>query len=298
MALRRDIAPGQNHIALRKWGKTFYSPQLFHLAPTADRIVPLAIRDVLKARTMLEVYGVQGLEEHAKGCVLVNNFPIKTIKVFGRVLSYVFKNYDTNGRTNPNNFYIITIDDCSGDVSHINIKILASCIYELFNENSLVEIVGHVLFFQDYLRQIVGERLGVLSPGPDLAIEIDFWKQILNTRKHLRHPWTYKPVPAPAEQRESGEPKFSKRDYLHRLEKKQLRIADPASQAPQAFSVLDSFSREVIEVSDSDSTQHETQVDYTPRLHTFTPDHSTQNDSDMDDSPTIPFEEALIIVLD
>lgn len=247
---------------------------------------------------MLEVYGVQGLEEHAKGCVLVNNFPIKTIKVFGRVLSYVFKNYDTNGRTNPNNFYIITIDDCSGDVSHINIKILASCIYELFNENSLVEIVGHVLFFQDYLRQIVGERLGVLSPGPDLAVEIDFWKQILNTRKHLRHPWTYKPVPAPAEQRESGEPKFSKRDYLHRLEKKQLRIADPASQAPQAFSVLDSFSREVIEVSDSDSTQHETQVDYTPRLHTFTPDHSTQNDSDMDDSPTIPFEEALIIVLD
>lgn len=298
MALRRDIAPGQNHIALRKWGRSFYSPQLFHLAPTADRIVPLAIRDLLRAKTMLEVYGVQGLDEHAKGCVLVNNYPIKTVKIFGRVLSSVHKNYDMNGRANPNNFYIITVDDCSGDVSHINIKIPESCIFESFNEDSLVEIVGHVLFFQDYLRQIIGERLTVLSIGPDLAVEIECWKLVLATRRHLKHPWQYKPDVV--QRTEPREPKFSKRDYLHRLEKQNLRIIDPESQIPQVLSVSDSFNMEFIEVTDSDvhESSDEMQLRQTPRLHTLKPDNSSQCDTDIDENSSLPFDEPLIIVLD
>lgn len=298
MALRRDIAPGQNHIALRKWGRSFYSPQLFHLAPTADRIVPLAIRDILRAKTMLEVYGVQGLDEHAKGCVLVNNYPIKTVKIFGRVLSLVHKNYDMNGRTNPNNFYIITVDDCSGDVSHINVKIPENCIFELFNEDSLVEIVGHVLFFQDYLRQMIGERLIVLSIGPDLSVEIECWKLILATRRHLKHPWQYKPDVV--QRTEPREPKFSKRDYLHRLEKQNLQIVDPESQVPQVLSVSDSFNMELIEVTDSDmhESSDEMQLRQTPRLQTFKANNSSQCDTDIDECSSFPFDEPLIIVLD
>lgn len=309
MALRRDIAPGQNHITLRKWGRSFYAPQLFHLAPTADRVVPLAIRDVLRAKTMLEVYGVQGLEEHAKGCVLVNNFPVRTVKVFGRVMSYIHKNYDSGWSNNPNNFYVMTLDDCSGEVSHINVKIPESCVYEQFEEDSIVQVVGHVLFFQDYLRQIVGDKLDVLSLGPDLSIEIDCWREILTARRHLRHPWTYKPETV-LSTGSSREPKFSKKDYLRRLEKQNLRISDPSSQAPQTFHVTDSFNHnnieglEVLEVhSDSDAEPSFSSEQCIPQLHTFhqeEPDQEHSNDTDIDDDETtIPFPaESHIIVLD
>ncbi|PIS48992.1 hypothetical protein CJI97_005153 [Candidozyma auris] len=243
MALRRDIAPGQNHIALRKWGKTFYSPQLFHLAPTFDKVVPLAIRDIVKAKTMLQVYGVQGLEEHTKGSILINNYPVRCVKIFGRVLSYAYKNYDTGGDRNPNNFYLLTVDDCSGDVSHITVKIPEHCVYEHFEEDALVQVVGRASFVQDYSRQIVGDSLTVLSLGPDLAIEIEFWKQILSTRRLLKHSWKYNPEYVVSKGAVS-EPRFSKKDYLHRLEKQKLRLSDAASQITQQFHVSDSFSED------------------------------------------------------
>lgn len=252
---------------------------------------------------MLEVYGVQGLEEHRKGSVLINNYPVRIVKVFGRVLSYVHKNYDVGGVANPNNFFLITVDDCSGDLSHINAKIPESCVFDSFSEDSYVQIVGHVLFVKDYLRQIIGHNLTVLSRGPDLAIEIECLRQVLAARKCLQQPWRYTPEWVPLKGCPS-EPRFSKKDYLVRLEKLRLEFSDPASQAPHVFHLSDSFTdHDTLPFLDKPLTTTESEFcarGSFPRAHKYTLNEEDGSDTDPDEAPQNfkLSEELHIIVLD
>lgn len=190
MNLYRDLAPNESHVALRSWGKIFYLPSLFHLAPTHDRIVPLFIHDILRSRNILEVYGAQGLEKHNLGYVMVGNHPVQHIRIFGRVLWYSLKEYDTLA----NSFVLMTVDDSSGENLTINVKIkFVNCGFHpsmLFTD-ALVEVVGTVAILQDYQRQIVGTSIQILGKSPDFEIELACWEKVLATRSLLKHAWVY-----------------------------------------------------------------------------------------------------------
>lgn len=190
MNLYRDLAPNESHIALRSWGKVFYLPSLFHLAPTHDRIVPLFIHDILRSRNILEVYGAQGLEKHNLGYIMVGNHPVQHIRIFGRVLWYSLKDYDTVA----NSFVLMTVDDSSGENLTINVKIkFADWGFHpsMLFTNAFVEVVGTVAILQDYQRQIVGTSIRILGKSADFEIELACWEKVLATRSLLKHAWVY-----------------------------------------------------------------------------------------------------------
>lgn len=190
-------SPLENPITLRRKGKTFYSPSLFHLAPTHNRIVPLAIRDVTSASNLLEIYGVSALEEHSKGYIIINNYPVSTVQIFGRILWYTYKNFDRGTQKNPFNFFLLQLDDCSGENLSICVKIFESkLLYSLasITENLLVEVTGTVSHIWDYEKQVIGTSLRILGQHDEIEVEMQCWRRILTTRKLLCHPW--KCVPA------------------------------------------------------------------------------------------------------
>lgn len=175
-------------------GKMFYLPSLFHMAPTYDRIVPLAIADLVRAKNVLQVYGVQGLEKHNEGYVMVNNYPVKVVRVAGRLLSYSFKSFDEGRMKSNNNFYLLHVDDCSGDNLMMCVKILESRVsFSLrdLHEGCLMEATGSVHYVQDYEKQLLGLSAKIIGESTDLEIEIGWWSQVLETRKHLQIPWRY-----------------------------------------------------------------------------------------------------------
>lgn len=172
----------------------FYHPSLFHMAPTYDRIVPLAIADVVRSKNVLQVYGVTGVAEHKQGFVMVNNYPIKELKIAGRLLSYAYNSYDQGMVKSPNNFYMLNIDDCSGDSLLIRVKILES--KALFSphdvrEDLLVEVTGTVQYVYEFGKQVKGTSAKIIGVSTDLDVEIAWWSQVLEARRHLLHPWKY-----------------------------------------------------------------------------------------------------------
>lgn len=184
--------PPENLVVLRRRGKTFYSPSLFHLAPTHNRIVPLAIRDVVKARNLLEIYGVSAVEEHNKGYIMVNNYPVTTVQIFGRILWYSYKNFDYGQQKSSYNFLLIKLDDCSGENSSICVKLSESLLRTPLadiTENLLVEVTGTVSHTFDYEKQVQGTSLRVLGGHTNIDLEMQCWRRLLSARKLLAQQW-------------------------------------------------------------------------------------------------------------
>lgn len=224
----RDIAPEEHHISHRSCGKTFYLPSLFHLAPTTDKTVPLSIRDVIRAKNILEVYGVQGLEKHSQGYIMLNNYPIKSVLITGRLLSYTYKNFDQGSYRNPNNFFLFTLDDCSGDSLSICVKVLqADLSYRVseIREGLILEVTGTVAYIQDYERQIIGKTVEILGNHHHFHIEMDCWSRVLETRQLLMKPWKYTPDEPAKCTGVNREPQFLRRDYDQRMQKTSLNLA-------------------------------------------------------------------------
>lgn len=232
----------------------FYHPSLFHMAPTYDRIVPLAIADVVRAKNVLQVYGVTGVAEHNQGFVMVNNYPVKELKIAGRLLSYAYNSYDQGNVKNPKNFYLLNIDDCSGESLLMRVKILESktsfSLRELC-EDMLVEVTGTVQYVQDFGKQVKGQTARIIGVSTDLDVEIAWWSHILETRKHLLNAWRYVHAKRPGDSKDSGneaqhfnasESKFPSRERNTKLQKSRLEFSSSLEALlPTDLSVLDSI---------------------------------------------------------
>lgn len=146
----------------------------------------------MAARNLLEVYGVLALEKHNEGYILINNYPVSTIQIFGRVLWYSYKNFDRGPQKNPYNFLLMQLDDCSGDDLAIVVKISESLLpFSLndFTENLLVEVTGTVSHVLDYDKQVIGSSLRILGHHSETEVELQCWHRILSTRRFLCHQW-------------------------------------------------------------------------------------------------------------
>lgn len=189
-----DSVSEDHHQGFLIRGKMFYHPSLFHMAPTYDRIVPLTIADVVRSKNVLQVYGVTGIAEYNQGYVIVNNYPIKELKIAGRLLSYAYNSYDVGNIKSPNNFYLLNLDDCSGDSLLMRVKILESkTTFSLrdLDEDLLVEVTGTVQYVHDFGKQVKGASARIIGSSTDLDVEIAWWSQVLHTRRYLKHPWRY-----------------------------------------------------------------------------------------------------------
>lgn len=193
-----DFAPGENHIALRYRNKSYYVPELFHHSPTFDTVVPLLISDVNRSKSVRAFYGI--FDNNYKDIMLVNNYPIRKIKIFGKITGEIYRDFDPCGKTNPRNFILITLDDFS-DSQHstIKVKVFESVYLQsglLFNTSygRILEVCGTINEYNN-TREVHADFITLIGGQKDIHVEISMWQEILEYRsKVLIKPWIYSAV--------------------------------------------------------------------------------------------------------
>lgn len=230
---KADTAPGEPHIALRQNGKCFYSPSLFHLAPTHDHIVPMMISDVLRSKCLLEVYGVTGMKLHFDGFIMVNNYPVQLVKIRGRVLLYTELHH-----RNVEPFYYVTIEDYLGSLLAITVKASMHLFKLALNENDVIEVVGKVSF-QPY-RTILQAKSVVSKGAYHFELELEWWEIVFSARLYLKKPWKYVAL---SHSTEPGAVRFTVTDKMRQKQKRGILIDEAeCDEGAATFSgVMDSF---------------------------------------------------------
>lgn len=183
-----DLAPGEPHVALRTATASYYNPALLHLSPTHDKVVPLAICDILKSKSCLEIYGVQGLDLHTRGHIMVSNYAVKTVRIVARVMLYQHVCFSNK------NYYILYVDDFSGDSLCISVKVQrqnAAFLPAAMKEDVLVDITGTVFYSPNFQRQLVARTASVIGFHTDTHLELQWWNTVLQARVLLQTPWVY-----------------------------------------------------------------------------------------------------------
>lgn len=288
MSTRKIAVTEISHYGTLIGGTMYWSPSLFHMAPTHDRIVPLAISDVVHAKNLMQIYGIQGLDQHKQGYVMVNNYPVKVIKIMGRVMSYSFKLFDEGGVKSRNNFYLINLDDCSGEKLLICAKVMErDALFPIrdVREDILIEAVGNVHHLDNYVRQILCLSARIVGRYSDLAVEIKWWSLLLETRKLLQSPWKCMEIENKKEkQREKGNGKLSlheistqnecvltRAEHSRRLQKTKLQLNKGGAQISQEYPIGDSFTisrnyPEIIDLTLEPEQEAGTESDNEPEL--------------------------------
>lgn len=230
---KADTAPGEPHIALRQNGKCFYSPSLFHLAPTHDHIVPMMISDVLRSKCLLEVYGVTGMKLHFDGYILVNNYPVQLVKIRGRVLLFSELHH-----RNVDPFYYISIEDYLGLKLTITVKASVKLFKLALNENDLIEVTGKVSFQP---HRTIFQAKSIISKGVfHFELELDWWETVFSARRYLEKPWKYVALSHSAE---AGAVRFTMTDQIKQRQKRNILIddADGDETTGTFMGAMDSF---------------------------------------------------------
>lgn len=209
---KADTAPGEPHIALRQNGKCFYSPSLFHLAPTHDHIVPMMISDVLRSKCLLEVYGVTGMKMHFDGYIMVNNYPVQLVKIRGRVLLFSEVHH-----RNKAPFYYISIEDYLGSLLTIVVKASINLFELVLKENDVIEVVGKVSF-QPH-RTIIRANTAISKGKFHFELELDWWETVFSARQYLEKPWKYVALTHSAE---PGAVRFAMSDQIKQKQKRDI----------------------------------------------------------------------------
>ncbi|KAK6461155.1 telomere regulation protein Stn1-domain-containing protein [Scheffersomyces coipomensis] len=268
-----DIAPGESHIALRYPNKCFYVPQVFHSSKTFGMVAPLFINDINESPVLETIYGPNAT--YARDAILINNHPVRRVKLFGKVVGERYRDF---GFGNRNNHIMVTIDDSSSSSrSQIPVKIDESkYIAKGFsfgnNYGKLIEICG-VCTFRFGEREIRSDFVNVLGNEYDIHIEIDRWNERLEFRRDvLSIPWVYTPPNRAIIEGDNftDEVRFEKVESLRRFHRENLRLSssDDFSQMPDLVredSMIINHRRyqestpEIIEISDDEDYEQDSQ---------------------------------------
>ncbi|ABN66466.2 predicted protein [Scheffersomyces stipitis CBS 6054] len=193
-----DIAPGQNHIALRRHGVTYYVPEVFHHAPTINVTVPILTKDIENSVKLSSIYG--GGARNIHSTMMIHNYPINRVKIVGRITGsrYIEK---SDGTDDSRNFTLFTIDDSSSaKQSSINVKVFQKKCVELsltYDSNwyaKIVEVEGPISYWKRYGYQIDADVVKVVGQPSDIHLELAFWSEALAYRNNMfQYPWVYMP---------------------------------------------------------------------------------------------------------
>lgn len=187
-----DFAPGENHIALRKAGKVYYSPELFHLSTTFGTITELLINDINKAEQADRIYGAWGY--YNRNTIIVNNHPVKKIKIFGKIIGEIYRQVEATNY----DYVILTLDDNSG--STVKVKVLESKYTFLGlswgnNYGKIIECSGILqgTKFQGS-KVLLPDFIEIIGKKYDFDIELKCWNSRIQTRLKLQIPWEISPA--------------------------------------------------------------------------------------------------------
>ncbi|KAH3666703.1 hypothetical protein WICMUC_005520 [Wickerhamomyces mucosus] len=174
-----DFAPGVLNIVSRIANKEYYKPETFHSSPFYDQIVPVFAYDIKNSVNLLEIYGIDGAILNKSGIILINNHPIRKVKLVGLVLDYRIKTIRNE------EYYILDIDDSSGVM--INAKIKSKELISGF-EGKYIEIVGIPnKIFDRFEITILNYRLN--DEFYKQINQFKFWSICFKFRKLLQIPW-------------------------------------------------------------------------------------------------------------
>ena len=237
-----DFAPGENHIAIRYPNKCFYVPEIFHMAPTDGKIIPLFISDINRSRSLLEIYGSKGFEKYVNNFIMINNYPVRKVKITGKVIGETYKDYSEWGERNPKNYVLVTIDDFSSDrMLIIEVKVkealyLSAGLVFSRSYGKIVEAVGVVNELSNK-RELLSDYIHIIGNNDELDLEIESWKEKLEFRNSiLCRPWEYEPPKLDQTPMTYSEPKLLRKDFNRKKFKEGLDIFDSESEiSPSIF---------------------------------------------------------------
>lgn len=119
-----DFGPGERHIFKWVGKKCYYVPELFHMSPTtqSNQPIKLFINDIQQSKSLIQIYGGIGYDKQRQNYIMVNNYPIRHVSIFGKLISCnektredkKKKKKDDYNNNKSNTFYICRIDDSSG----------------------------------------------------------------------------------------------------------------------------------------------------------------------------------------
>lgn len=229
--LNTDTVPRQANIVLRQNDVYYYSPGLFHLAPTHEHIVPLTIQDVHNASCVLEIYGVAGMQKHTQGYVMINNYPVQHIKIRGRVLLYTEMNFPYR---KP--FYFITVEDYLGPNLTVVMKADRDLLKLALSEDQVLEAVGRVSF-QSFRTEFLARSVVVKGLCTQFDLECNWWEIVLATRKFLQIPWKYE-APAHSANTPSADSILLYEDVSEQRDRSSVltSVSDPYAPTVKTFS--------------------------------------------------------------
>lgn len=188
-----DFGPGQNHIQLRKDSKCYYVPELFHVSPLYNHTIPLLIHDLMTSVDLLDIYGSEILPFLHQGLIMINNHPLTSFKLKGRILDVKY----TENNYNQKSFVLVTLDDSSG----INLIVQVNIPHALYigaglslddSYGKYVEVAG--VFQRTRFVEVKAFYVGCIGTVDDFYVQIDHWRDCLEIRDSvLCEPWKYEP---------------------------------------------------------------------------------------------------------
>lgn len=183
-----------NYIHHRDGDRLYYFPDYFHNAPTANQVVPLLNIDVNSIKSIMSIYGSSGFEKYQEGYLMLSNFPIKDVKIGGKIVGETYKDFDPAGRINPKNYVLLEIDDFSGTNLTVIVKVreaayLASGLQFGESYGKYITAIGQVADIQRR-KTLVASDFDVIFHA-DFGTEVEWWNQAFMYRLQiLLEPWT------------------------------------------------------------------------------------------------------------
>ncbi|KAH3685048.1 hypothetical protein WICPIJ_003985 [Wickerhamomyces pijperi] len=183
-----DFAPGVLNVVSRSvlTNVNYYKPETFHSSPFYDEVIPLLIQDIFNSESLASIYGHDSVRLERKGVIMINNHPLRRVRVLGCVIDY-------HERTlNDIAYYIFTLDDYTGVT--ITGKIPTNEIYTCDFRDMFVMVIGCVKcrsYGRDKEMDI--EKFRIVPVREYHGELFQFWKDTFKFKKILNTPWYQSP---------------------------------------------------------------------------------------------------------
>lgn len=260
----RDFAPGIDNVVLRRNGKEYYAIETFHRSDLINKVIPVLVRDVVKSVDLTDIYGIGALSLAKQHIIMVNNHPLKHLKIAGRVVDFSYK---TIWRKE---YLMIIIDDCSGYL--ITAMVLQSTVFAA--GVNIETLVGKLVQVSGYLNkyhetyELRSSHLELLDNSNKLVSEINWWNQVLEFRNNvLAKPWTQ--THQLNDENDMGVVLMNVNDQQKKLMKRQLQLTevDQAESLQVSAKIVDSIyihkskQSKVTEVEEDDPNETSSDVE-------------------------------------
>jgi hypothetical protein len=189
-----DFAPGVTNVVRRTRDKEYYAVETFHTSPFYNSITPILASDLTSRVDLLAVYGLSGIRASNDGVIMLNNHPLRRIKLVGMIAEYTIREFGAKGNKRGTDWYFLQLDDSSG--VEVTVRVLESMLMSSglsLDKISkvLVSVHGVCRLFNGNL-ELQSEDFEILDTGETdqlLREQLNFWKEVLVVRKKLQRNW-------------------------------------------------------------------------------------------------------------